>query len=100
VREAEEVEALGLAPSVPLPVLGRITAEFEEAGLCGVQLQSELREALREVGPEPPGFCLVLKAHDAIVGIADDDHIAFCLPPPRLSPEVQHVVEIDVGEQR
>jgi hypothetical protein len=57
VREAEEVEALGLAQSVPLLLLGRMTAEFDEAGLCGVQLQSELRETLREVGPEPPGFC-------------------------------------------
>src|SRR5918994_6843573 len=29
VREAEEVERLGLAPSVPLPVRRRMTAEFE-----------------------------------------------------------------------
>jgi hypothetical protein len=56
VREAEEVEALGLAPSAPLPGLGRLAAEFEETGLCGVQLQSEPRKTLREVGPELPGL--------------------------------------------
>jgi hypothetical protein len=38
-----------------------MAAEFEEAGLYGVQHQSELRETLREVGPEPPGFGLALK---------------------------------------
>ena len=55
-----------------------MAAEFEKAGLCGVQLQSELRESLREVSPEPLGFCLVLKAHDDVVSVTDDDHIALC----------------------
>src|SRR5262245_11280544 len=43
VSEAEEVERLGLAPSVPLAILSRVPAELDQAGLFGVQFQSELR---------------------------------------------------------
>jgi hypothetical protein len=31
-----------------------------------------------------------------VVGIADDDHVAFGLPPPVADPEVKHVVQVDV----
>jgi len=43
----------------------------------------------------------MLEADDEIVGIADDDHAAAGFPPsPALGPEVEHVVQVDIGEQR
>jgi len=99
VGEAQEVEGLRLAPSVPPPSRGRTAAKAQKTGLFGVQLQTELRETLHDVRPEPPGFRLLLKAHHDVVSVADDDHIALCLPPPVPDPEVEHVVKVDVGEQ-
>ena len=47
------------------------------------------------------GVRLVLEADDDIIGIADDDHVARGLAPsPALRPEIEHVVQVDVGEQR
>src|SRR5215468_3111461 len=45
---------------------------------------------------------LVLEADDKIVGIPHDDHVARDFPPSPVAvdPEVEHVVQVDVGKQR
>src|SRR5262245_7670715 len=96
VSEAEEVERLGLAPSVPPATLSRVTAELDQAGLFGMQFQSEPRKTIAQFSPEPPGFPFVLKAHDDVVGIANDDHVAVRMPPPRTGPEVEDIVQVHV----
>src|ERR1051325_9327739 len=47
------------------------------------------------------GILLVLKTHHEVIGPADDYHVAFglCLAPV-LHSEVEHVVQIDVSQQR
>ena len=51
--------------------------------------------------PEAPGVCLVLEADNNVIGITHEDHVARGLvPSPALGPEVEHVVQVDVGEQR
>ena len=50
VREAEEVERLGLPLAEPLSVRGRERPELQEARLLGIQLQPELPKPL---GKEP-----------------------------------------------
>ena len=51
--------------------------------------------------PEAPGVCLVFEADDDVVGVAHDDHVARGLPPsPAFGPEIEDVVQVDVGEQR
>ena len=63
--------------------------------------QRVLRQALAHCIPESPGIGLVLKADDDVVGVAHDDHIARRLTPsPALGPEVEDVVQVDIGEQR
>ena len=42
----------------------------------------------------------MLKAQDEVVSEADDDHVAARLLPPSLDPEVEHVVKVDVGQER
>lgn len=48
MREAEEVEGLGLPLTAPRSVVSRKWAELQEAGLFGVQLQSELAQSFAE----------------------------------------------------
>ena len=44
---------------------------------------------------------MVLEADDEVVGVAHDDHIAGGhAPSPARGPEVEGVVQVDVGEQR
>ena len=43
----------------------------------------------------------VLEADDDVVGIPHDDHVARGFAPsPALGPEIEHVMQVDVGEQR
>jgi hypothetical protein len=43
----------------------------------------------------------VLKANNKVVGIPHNDHIALGLVlSPAVGPQVEHVVHVDVGEQR
>jgi len=50
---------------------------------------------------EAPGVSLVLKPDDEVVGVAHEDHVARGLTPsPARGPEVERVVQIDVGKQR
>jgi len=55
VREAEEVERLGLPEAVSPSPPGREPAELDEARLVGVQFQGELREPLAKVFEEALG---------------------------------------------
>src|SRR5436309_4981518 len=44
---------------------------------------------------------LMLKADHQIVGISHDDHVAPGLPPsPALSPKIEAVMQVDIGEDR
>jgi hypothetical protein len=101
VREAQEVEGLRLAQSPCRSSLGGEPPELDQPGLVGMQLQPELRQPLAKVVEELLGVALMLEADDEIIGEPHDDHVAACLPtPPLPDPPVEHVVEVDVGEQR
>ena len=66
-----------------------------------MERQRELLQPLAHRVPETPGVSLVLEANNNIVGISHDDHVARGLPPsPALGPEIEHVVQVDVGKQR
>jgi hypothetical protein len=96
VREPEEVERRRLGPT-----LTREAAEGNQSRLVRMQLQTELREPLAQLGPEPFGLMSMLEAHDEAIGETDHDDVAAGLPfPPSLDPEVEDVMEIEVGQQR
>src|SRR5437867_964698 len=101
VREAEKVEALG-SPVAPAPSGGRReAAELDEARLVGMQRQPELREPLAQLGEALLGLLPVLASHDKVIGEAHDHDVParLRLPPP-LDPEIEHVVQIKIGQQR
>src|ERR671918_142039 len=100
-REAQEVECLRLAEAPCRSSLDGEPPELDQPGLVGMQFQPELRESLTEVVEELLGVTQVLESDDEIVGEAHDDQIAAGMPtPPLPDPSVEHVVEVDVGEQR
>src|SRR5262249_16329613 len=55
----------------------------------------------RMISREASGLGLVLESDDEIVGIAHDDHVARGVTPsPALGPEIEDVVQVDVGKKR
>ena len=66
-----------------------------------MQRQRKLPQPLAHLVQEALGVGMVLEADDEVVGIAHDDHIARGLvPSPALGPEVEGVVQVDVGKKR
>ena len=101
MREAQKVERLGLTFSSSFPVeLGK-RPELDPARLVGMQFQSKLPQTFPEVLQKAVGFRLRLEPEDRVIGIAHDDHV----PPgvflaPRVHPEVEDIVQIDIRQQR
>ncbi len=101
VRKAEEVERLRFPVSALLPVSGRVGSELQQARFLGMQFQAELSYSLDQFCPEPYGIRFRLETHHDVVGKPHDDQVtAGVLPTPRLGPQVEHIVEIDVSQQR
>ena len=51
--------------------------------------------------PEASGIGFLLEADDDVIRVAHDDHVARGLAPsPACGPEIEHVVQVDVGKQR
>ena len=67
MREPEELERLRLAKPTRLAIPGSIAPELDQPRLLGVQLQTEFREPVAKVTPEPLGVFPMLKAHHEVV---------------------------------
>src|SRR5882762_2480506 len=101
MRKAEKVERLRLPFSTPLPLVDRLRTELQKSRFLGMQLQVELLHAFREFRPELIGIRLAVKSnHDIVRETHHDDIAVRPLLTPRLDPQVEHVMEIDVGQQR
>src|SRR5712671_1574122 len=101
VGEAKKVECLRLPLSTPLSIVDGKASKLDDARFLGMQFQFELGKAFRQFLVKLLSFRLVLKAHHEVISPADDYYVAFgfCLAPV-LHPEVKHIVQIDVGQQR
>ena len=100
-REAQEVEGLRFAEPALCAPDRRKAAELDQAGLLRMQRQRKLLQPRAHRVPEAPGVGFVLEADHDVIRISHDDHVARGLAPsPALGPEVEHVVQVDVGEQR
>jgi len=66
-----------------------------------VQRQLEPREALAQLGEEAFGFRPMLEAQDEVIREThDDDRAARLSLSPSLGPQVEDIVEVDVGQHR
>jgi hypothetical protein len=65
-----------------------------------VEFETKLLEPLAHRIPEAPRIGFVLEVSNQIIGVAHDDHPAFgLLPSPLRSPEIEDVVQVDIGKQ-
>jgi hypothetical protein len=101
VRKAEKVERLRFPVSTLLPVVDRIRTELQKSRLLGMQLQIELPHSLRKFRPKPIGIRFHLEAQHDIVRKTHHDYVTVgAFATPCLDPQVEHVVEVDIGQQR
>src|SRR5271157_1683586 len=99
--ETKEVEGFRFAEPALLAPGRRMAAKLDQAGLVRMKLQSELLEPRSHRIEETAGVVLMLEAQHHIVGIAHDDHVAGGFAPsPAFGPEIEDVVQVDVGKQR
>src|SRR5579859_4770634 len=100
VGEPEEREGFRFALSALPSIRRREAPELDQSRLLRMDLQSKLRQPFLELPQEPLCICLVLKAGDEIVGVADDDNVAARdFLPPDLYPQVEDIMQVHVGEQ-
>src|SRR5262245_46459643 len=101
MREAQKVEALGLAQPPLLPPLSCEAAELDQARLVWVHFQSEVGKALPQCLQELLSFLTLFEPHDDVIDIPDEANIAQALPlTPSVRPQIKHIMEVDVSRQR
>jgi hypothetical protein len=101
VRKAEEVERLRFPFSTPLPLVDRIRTELQKSRLLGMQFQVELPHSFGKFRPKLIGIRFVVKSNHDVLREAHHDHIAVCpLLTPRLNPQIEYVMKIDVCQKR
>jgi hypothetical protein len=99
--EAQEAKTLRFAKPAPSAPVRRIATELDQSGFDRMKRQREPLQPLAHRIQETPGVSLLFEAHDDIVGITHDDHVARSLAPsPALGPQIDDVVQVDVGKHR
>src|SRR4029077_18795951 len=99
--EAQEREGFRLSKPAQLAIVRRKAAELNQARLVRVKRQCKFPEPVMHRIKEATCVALILKADHQIVGISHDDHVAAgLLPSPALSPKVEAVMQVDIGEDR
>jgi hypothetical protein len=78
-----------------------MAAKFEQARFLRVQLQGERFHPFSQFYQKAVRFPFVLEADNNVVGVAHEDDLAPSIPlSPAIRPEVEHVVQVDVGQHR
>jgi hypothetical protein len=66
-----------------------------------MQFQLEPRKSFAKLLQEPLRVAMMLEAKHEVVGVAHDDDVTMSIPPsPLLNPQVQRVMQTNVGQQR
>ena len=101
VRKAKEVKGLRFPFSTPLPLVDRMRTELQQPRLLGMQFQVELPHSFREFRPKLIGIRFVPESnHDVVRESHHDDIAVRALLTPRLDPQVEYVMKIDVRQKR
>ena len=101
MRKTKKVESFGFAFASCSSSLGRKAAELDEPRFLGVQFQIEFAESILQIPLKPLGIRLILETGHNVIGIPDHNHMATCMSfTPLLGPQVEHIVQVDVRQQR
>src|SRR5215469_9306296 len=101
MRKSQKIECFGLPFSSPGPVDFGKPPELNPARFVWVQFQPELPQPFPKLRQEAICIGQMLKTEYIIVGVTDDNDIASrALLAPDVHPQVEHIMQIDVREQR
>src|SRR5262249_7691038 len=99
-REPKEHERLRFAEPALLAVHGRGAAELDQAGLLRMEQQCKRLKPRPHRIEEVTSVVLLLEADNQIVSVSHDDHVASGLAPsPARSPQVEAVMQVDIGQE-
>jgi hypothetical protein len=101
MSKAQEVERLRFPFCSPLPVIHRVRTKFQKSRFLGMHLQVELLHSFGKFRPKLIGIRWAVKSNTDVVRKTQHDDVAVrALPTPRLGPEVEYILEVNVGQQR
>src|ERR1700730_18516118 len=105
VRRAQIGDLVGclrLPFSAPLPVVDRERTKFQQSRCLGMQLQVELPHySGGKFRPKLAGIHFVVESNHDIIGEShENDVVVWSLPTLRLKPRVEHVMKIDICQNR
>src|SRR5229473_2666 len=101
VREAQEVERLRFPFSTPPALVDRERTKLQQPRFLGMQFQVELPHSLGKSRPKLIGIRFAVKSNHDVIGKSHHDQIAVrMLLTPRLDPQVEYVMKIDVRQKR
>ncbi len=100
VRESQKIECFGFPFSSLYPVQFGKSPELNPARLIWVQFQPELSQSFLKIDEETICVGPILKTDYVIVGISHHHNVTLrALLTPGIYPEVEYVMQIDIGEQ-
>jgi hypothetical protein len=101
VRESQKIERFGFPFSSLYPVQLGKSPELNPARFVWVQFQPELSQPFPEIDQETVCVGPILEAEYVVVGISHHYNVASrALLAPDIYPEVEYVMQIDIGEHR
>jgi hypothetical protein len=75
-------------------------AELQEPGLIFMEIQAELIQPGGDLSPQLPGILFILEADHKVITVSHKDNAASGLSlPPLLDPEIQTIVQENIGQQ-
>jgi hypothetical protein len=101
VSESQEYKGFWFSLATPFSISEGKPPELDQPRLVRMQFQTELHQPLLKITQESFGVSPVLKAQHNIVGISDNYDIARChFLAPSFHPQIEHVMQVHVREQR
>jgi hypothetical protein len=99
MREAEKVERLRSPHPDPTSPFSGIFAEHDQPGLVLMKRKAKLGQSLRKASQHLPRVRFALEGHHKVVGIAHNRYKAVGLLAPAVDPEIEDVVQEDIGQE-
>jgi len=100
MRKTEKIECLWFSLALAFTILGRKPTKLDQPRFVLMQFQVKLQKPFPKVKQEPFSVFAVLKTNHKVIAVPDDDNITIgMLGPPLVSPQVKHVMQVDVSQQ-
>ena len=101
MRETQKIECRWFPFPSLFPIRFGKPPELDQTRFIRVEFQPELCQPLSEILQKAVRIHSTLKAKNTVVGIPNDDHVSLpVLLPPDFHPEIEDIMQIDIGKQR